>query len=94
MATNNSTTKLEENAPLLASGEHIGTPENYIAVPKDKGVDTDALTCALSRAQSVCLMLGKNFNGDDERLNDEMLANACWTLEGLINQAQLLVKAR
>lgn len=72
---------------------YSGTPENYLRVPKTSDLDFDALTCALSRAHAVCLMLAGNFDGSGATLNNEILTNACWTLEGLIEQAQIIVMA-
>ncbi len=73
---------------------YIGTPENYFRVSKTAVLDIDALTCALSRAHAVCLMLAGNFDGTADTLNNEILTNACWALEGLIEQAQFIVEGK
>jgi len=92
MTTNNSNTKKEKISPSSPSIVYYGTPEGYMVVPEDGEIDTDALNCTLGRARSVCLMLGKNFDGTSDRFNDEIISDACWALEGIINQAQMLIK--
>ena len=71
-----------------------GTPENYLNIPKSKEIDIDALTCALHRANAVSKMLGANFDGSGETFNKSILANACWALDGLIEQAQIIVEGK
>ena len=72
-----------------------GTPEHYLTstAPTDYGnIDIDALSCALSRAESICILLGANFCEDNGvRHNDDVLRNATWALEGAINQAQMIL---
>lgn len=73
---------------------YSGTPEHYLCVPKSQAIDIDTLTCALSRAHSVCLMLACNFDGSGDTLNNGILSYACSALEGLIKQAQIIVEGK
>ena len=71
-----------------------GTPEHYFSVPPNvDSIDTvDALNCIFERAESICLLLGANLEpGSGSRLNDKLMANACWAISGLIGQASILV---
>ncbi len=72
----------------------IGTPENYLVVPDNTELDTDALTCVLKRASALCAMLGSNFDGTGEQHNDEIISNGCWALDGMIKQARILVEGK
>jgi len=78
----------------LPSTGYCGTPEGYMTVPEDGEIDTDALSCTLARARSVCLMLGSNFDGTGGQFNNAIINDACWALEGLINQALMLTKGK
>ena len=73
---------------------YAGCPELYLKVPApDSGeIDTDALSCALSRAEAICLLIAGYYDEEDlGKWNDSIMRNAFWALEGCINQAQLLV---
>ena len=94
MTTDNSNTKKEKTSLSTAGIDYYGTPEDYMVMPENAEIDTDALNCTLGRAHSVCLMLGKNFDGTSDQFNNEIVSNACWALEGLINQAQTLIKGK
>lgn len=62
------------------------TPEAMLSV--DAGVPNelpiDALTCALSRADSILVMVNTFFNGSIKhgRPNDFVIANALWSVQG------------
>lgn len=74
--------------------KRYGTPEHYLKpfkVGEYGDVDIDALQCALSRASSICKMLGAQFDGSQDRFNAAVLGNAVWALEGCITQAQALL---
>ena len=73
----------------------VGTPEKYLVVPKHKNVDIDidAVSCALTRAKAICLLIEANISGGgktQDGLGDIVLSDACWALEGLIDQARIL----
>lgn len=70
-----------------------GLPERYMTVPINDEVDKDALSCALYRAEAVCLLIGANIAGSgktQDGLSDEIISNACWALGGLIDQVRIL----
>ncbi|MBB5188544.1 hypothetical protein HNQ57_002834 [Zhongshania antarctica] len=80
----------------MLSRNYSGTPEDYMATPgvKDYGdIDIDALTKALNRAESLCLLLEAEFDGPPDRLNNSVLLSAVGALEAIIGQAQMLVSA-
>lgn len=94
MTTDNSNIKKENHTPILPSTSYFGLPEGYMVMPENGNIDIDALHCTLERARAVCLMLGKNFDESGDKLNDEIIYSACWALEGMINQAQILTKGQ
>ncbi len=77
----------------MSSSEHAydGTPEKYLVVNSSQELDINALHCALERASAVCKMISANYDGTTEdKFNDHILLNACWTLDGLLDQALIL----
>lgn len=80
----------------MVIAKHLAhTPEAYLDVKTDKhkDIDVDAISCALDRAQGLCLVLGCQLDGSSgDRLDDRYLASACWALEGLIQQATILLE--
>lgn len=84
----------DDRLPSFQSKSFSGTPEHYLQSPqpRDYGdIDIDALSCALMRAQSICILLGANFNGSGDRHSDDILCGATWALEGVISQAQMIL---
>lgn len=80
---------------LMLNRNYSGTPEHYLrpAAVSDRGdLDVDALQCALSRAEALCILLVGQFDGSSDRCSDKTLGGAVWALEGVIGQAQLLVR--
>ena len=70
-----------------------GTPERYMKVPKQHEIDDDALSCSLIRAKAICLLIEANISGGgktQDGLSDVVLSEACWALEGLIDQARII----
>jgi len=61
------------------------TPEAVLTVPSDvpPGYPIDAMECALSRADSVLVLLSGQFDGTGaERLADHIVCNALWAVRG------------
>lgn len=84
----------DDLAPSFQSKSFFGTPEHYMQSPRPRDygdIDIDALSCALMRAQSICILLGANFNGSGDRHSDDILCGATWALEGAISQAQMIL---
>ncbi|WP_295874043.1 hypothetical protein [uncultured Zhongshania sp.] len=78
----------------MLNRNYSGTPEHYMTTPgiKDYGdIDIDALSKALNRAESLCLLLEAEFAGPPDRLNNSILLGAIGALEAMIGQAQMLV---
>lgn len=64
---------------------NVGAPEDFLTVPVDMpaGYPIDAITCALSRAEAVLIMVGGQFSGGGgDRYSDEVIANALWAARG------------
>lgn len=71
-----------------------GLPEKYMQATEGNKVDIDALNCALSRAEGVCIHLMSNFDGEGPRYNDDIICNTLWALEGIIKQAQVILEGK
>ena len=71
-----------------------GTPEHYLRVPPTSEIDIDALNCALNRAQAVTAMLGLQFHEDNETLCRPLIAAGFWALQGLLEQAEIIIRRR
>lgn len=76
------------------SKSYDGTPEKYLIVSKNNKMDDDALGCAISRAQSINYLIMSHFQDPGTKWNDEIMTNACWTLEGLLEQIDILVEGK
>lgn len=51
----------------------------------------DDLGCAVSRAQSINYRIMSHFSDPDEtEWNDASMTNACWTLQRLLEQIEIL----
>ena len=70
--------------------KYEGTPERYMAVPK-KGIDTDALNCALNRALALIVVLGAAQEDGAVRPGNHLTESYLWALQGLIEQAQIII---
>lgn len=78
----------------MLNRNYSGTPEFYMNTPEIKkfgDIDIDALIRSLDRAEALCLLLGAEFEGTTDRLNDNILLHAVDALEAIISQAQLIV---
>jgi len=76
-----------------------GSPEEYMSIPKNNPktsgeIDIDALNCALSRAKSISYLIQGHFGVDGTKWNNEIMSNACWTLEGLLDQIEILLDGK
>lgn len=74
-------------------GSDYLTPEDLFAIRPGvpRGLHIDALDCVLSRAAAVTQMLAvahSNLGGPS--LNQETIADAIWTVEGLIAEARMI----
>jgi len=72
-----------------------GTPEEFFAETQPAGMlAIDALTCALSRAAAVLSLV--TITGDAGRecfmVSHDIVMDALWTVEGLIDQAQAIAR--
>ncbi len=69
-------------------------PEDLLTVnaATPAGVPIDAITAACSRAESVLALLMAQFNAadDTERLNDHVIANVLWDVQGTIGLIRTL----
>ena len=77
----------------MSDNNYEGTPERYMKVSEKNKIDQDALSCVLLRAHAVCLLIGANIEGSgktQDGLSDKILSEACWALDGLIDQAIIL----
>ena len=78
----------------MSKKSYSGEPEHYMIVPKKQEIDTDALNCILTRARGVCILLSGQFNDDSDRFSDHILDGAVWALNGLIDQAEIIVNGK
>ncbi len=68
-----------------------GAPEKSVVVDPSQALDINALHCALECASSVCKMFTANFDGiTQDKFNDYIFLNACWALDGLLDQALII----
>lgn len=56
-----------------------------------KEVPTDALHASLARAKAMVLLISSQFDEPDGRLNDTVIANGLWALEGELTLTEKLV---
>jgi hypothetical protein len=62
-----------------------GTPESLLRLASNApaGYPTDAINCALDRAEAVLLMLSGQFDGSNEdRLNDSIISTVISAIHG------------
>ena len=77
------------------SKSYDGTPEKYLVVSKENKMDDDALGCAVSRAQSLNFLIMSHFSDPEAtKWNDLIMTNACWTLQGLLEQIEILIDGK
>lgn len=70
-----------------------GEPEYFFRVPNHQPLDTDAQLRALRRAHSLSMLLGAQYDDDHDQFNNEIMRDYCDALEGLIDQAIMMVEA-
>lgn len=70
-----------------------GTPEKHLSVNSNE-LDTDAINCAILRAQSLVALLHSQFtNGNKiEKVTDRILVDALWGITGYLDQIKILTK--
>lgn len=69
-------------------------PEDALGIKTDmpKGVPTDAILCAVSRADAILTLLSSQFEGEGSQVySHEIIANALWSISGCLEQINLLV---
>lgn len=69
------------------------TPEDMLVVDPSlpKEVPTDALHASLARAKAMVLLISSQFEEPDGRLNDTIIMNGLWALEGELKLTEKLV---
>ena len=74
---------------------YIGTPEEYLITHKAGDIDTDAISCAILRAQAQVALLHSQFaSGNDiVRVTDQILVDALWGITGYLDQIKILTRA-
>ncbi|RPZ02163.1 hypothetical protein [Pseudomonas aeruginosa] len=71
------------------------TPEESAVIDPTAlpGYHVDAITCALSRADSMLLMLSCQFDSEDScELHHSVIGNVLWAVQGEIEMARKLVQ--
>lgn len=67
------------------------TPEDIFTLGHvEAGVPIDAITCAISRADAVLLLLEDQFEGDKPSLSSHVIASALWDVRGTLGLIQKL----
>lgn len=67
------------------------TPEDIFAIGQvEAGVPIDAITCAISRADAVLLLLEDHFEDDKPRLSNHVIASVLWDVRGTLGLIQKL----
>lgn len=72
-----------------------GSPEKYLVVDSsDSELDTDAISCAILRAQAQVALLHTQFAGgkDTVRVTDHILVDALWGITGYLDQIKILTR--
>ncbi|WP_341304106.1 hypothetical protein [Pseudomonas sp. TMP25] len=73
----------------------ICTPEDLFEVPADAppGYPTDAIDCALTRAESTLIMLSGQFDGTGAEQNaPHIVSNVLWAVQGEIRLALKMLR--
>ena len=70
------------------------TPEEYFVPDPEapKVIHTDVLACILSRAEANIQLLMADCESDGFTLNHNLISSALWNIDGLITQAQMVVR--
>jgi len=77
------------------NNNYEGTPEQYLSVSKSENVNSEAINCALDRAKSISYLIQSHFNDPDGgKWNDKIMSDACWTLQGLLDQIEILMEGK
>jgi hypothetical protein len=67
------------------------TPEAHLVCPTHL-IDSEAIYCAIFRAQSVVRLIECNFSsGLNNRLNDDQIKDALSSIKGYLNQINILM---
>ncbi|MDY7563599.1 hypothetical protein QN400_12525 [Pseudomonas sp. RTC3] len=67
------------------------TPEDiFTLVDVEAGVPIDAITCAISRADAVLLLLEELFEDDKPSLSSHVIASVLWDVRGTLGLIQKL----
>jgi|GEM_PF-1448388 len=77
--------------------QYEGSPEKYLVVnSSDSELDTDAINCAILRAQALVSLLHTQFAGgkDAVRVTDHILVDALWAITGYLDQIKILTIVR
>lgn len=72
-----------------------GAPEKYlVADMQGSELDTDAINCALLRAQALIALLHTQFSSgnDIEKVTDRIVVGALWGVSGYLDQIKILTK--
>ncbi|MCW8125763.1 hypothetical protein [Microbulbifer halophilus] len=68
------------------------TPEEVFDIASTgEGFYVDALNCGLERLHGTVTMLSAHFEADCDRLNEEIVSNALWAVEGQVNDLKKLL---
>lgn len=83
--------------PLIHFASEAGdTPESLFTVRTDArpGLHLDALNCTLARARAVTSLLSyaQSAFADGPSVNQAILTDALWAVEGLIAEAQMIAE--
>jgi hypothetical protein len=64
----------------------FSTPEDIFDIGShvEAGVPIDAITCAISRANAVLLMLEEQFETETPNLSSDVLASVVWDVRGTL----------
>lgn len=71
---------------------NYSTPEDIFTLGDvEAGVPIDAITCAISRADAVLLLLEDHFEDDKPCLSSHVIASVLWDVRGTLGLIQKLV---
>ncbi|SDU04760.1 hypothetical protein SAMN05216296_1472 [Pseudomonas pohangensis] len=82
-SNSNSSTATAKTDPSIHQ-RFFTTPEDVLTVPENMpaGYPVDAISCAIARADAMLLLIEGQFDADDGRLADHVIANALWAVRG------------
>lgn len=77
-------------------GTTLDCPEAMMVVRSDAppGVPADAVACAVSRAQSILVLVMDQFSSKDaQTFSHDVICNSLWAVEGILSEINAMVMA-